>query len=213
MEEALGSGTEKKTMILATPKEKQEIASYPRGVRGQDKEDFKMEQLSFFKSQCTPGWGARCARGKSKKSSCRCECGGINHGVSTCGVSMSKSKHDITDTRIFSKPLTYHFKPKYPEEDLVFERMHGNVFTNVDRVLTYHSPDGFEWGYGGSGPADLALNCLARFIPTQDAWNLHQEFKWKFIATLPEEGGVIKSKEVICWIKEQFEKEQRGENL
>jgi len=23
-----------------------------------------------------------------------------------------------------------------------------------------HSPDGFEWGYGGSGPADLALAIL-----------------------------------------------------
>jgi hypothetical protein len=27
--------------------------------------------------------------------------------------------------------------------------------------IVYHSPTGFEWGYAGSGPADLALNILA----------------------------------------------------
>ena len=28
--------------------------------------------------------------------------------------------------------------------------------------LCSHSPSGFEWGYGGSGPAQLALALLAR---------------------------------------------------
>src|SRR5207302_1533158 len=28
------------------------------------------------------------------------------------------------------------------------------------RHIPSHSPDGFEWGYGGSGPADLALAIL-----------------------------------------------------
>lgn len=27
-----------------------------------------------------------------------------------------------------------------------------------------HSPDGFEWGYGGSGPSDLALSILADWL-------------------------------------------------
>lgn len=27
--------------------------------------------------------------------------------------------------------------------------------------VVYHSPDGFEWGYAGSGPHDLALSILA----------------------------------------------------
>lgn len=31
---------------------------------------------------------------------------------------------------------------------------------NLRRVVL-HSPTGFEWGYGGSGPADLALSILA----------------------------------------------------
>src|SRR5262245_32530261 len=32
----------------------------------------------------------------------------------------------------------------------------GGVITNVPHLVVHHSPDGFEFGYGGSGPADLA---------------------------------------------------------
>lgn len=55
-----------------------------------------------------------------------------------------------------------------------------------------HSPDGFEWGYGGSGPADLALAILADHLgeaPSAQelrqgeslAWRLYQDFKWHFV--------------------------------
>lgn len=50
-----------------------------------------------------------------------------------------------------------------------------------------HSPTGFSWGYGGSGPAQLALAILLRYLPEIDAVSLHQDFKWKFIAPLPQE--------------------------
>lgn len=44
-----------------------------------------------------------------------------------------------------------------------------------------HSPDGFNWGYGGSGPAQLALAiCLELGIE-----NSYQAFKWEIIAALP----------------------------
>ena len=51
-----------------------------------------------------------------------------------------------------------------------------------------------------------------RFIPPQDAWNLHQDFKWKFIAPLPEYGDIIKVEDVLAWIKEKFNEETKGEN-
>src|SRR5579862_9119212 len=45
----------------------------------------------------------------------------------------------------------------------------GNVITtpvtNVPWSVVSHRPSGFEWGYGGSGPADLALNILNWFVP------------------------------------------------
>jgi hypothetical protein len=50
-----------------------------------------------------------------------------------------------------------------------------------------HSPDGFNWGYGGSGPAQLALAILLVFMPEQDAVDLHQKFKFKVIAALPQD--------------------------
>jgi hypothetical protein len=48
------------------------------------------------------------------------------------------------------------------------------------------SPTGFEWGYGGSGPAQLALAILADATGDDDlALRLHQPFKWAWIAPLP----------------------------
>ena len=52
--------------------------------------------------------------------------------------------------------------------------------------LLKHSPCGFEWGYGGSGPAQLALALLADALNDDDqAVILHHEFKWMVVATLP----------------------------
>jgi hypothetical protein len=45
-----------------------------------------------------------------------------------------------------------------------------------------HSPDGFNWGYGGSGPADLALNILWDFIGAEPTPDLYQKFKSDFVS-------------------------------
>lgn len=50
------------------------------------------------------------------------------------------------------------------------------------RVIN-HSPDGFNWGYGGSGPAQLAL---AVVLALTGQTNRYQEFKWQVIANLPQ---------------------------
>src|SRR5436190_8390798 len=51
--------------------------------------------------------------------------------------------------------------------------------------LWNHSPTGFEWGYGGSGPAQLALALLADHLnDDHEAVRLHQEFKRAVIAGL-----------------------------
>lgn len=75
----------------------------------------------------------------------------------------------------------------------------GTIKTDVKHIVA-HSPTGFEVGYGGSGPADLALSILEdhlqktgyngrrervfRGVCFRAAYALHQDFKWKFIATL-----------------------------
>src|SRR6516225_2178066 len=40
---------------------------------------------------------------------------------------------------------------------------------NPRQELRNHSPTGFEWGYGGSGPAQLALAILAEHLGNDDA--------------------------------------------
>lgn len=50
-----------------------------------------------------------------------------------------------------------------------------------------HSPTGFSWGYGGSGPAQLALAILLEFTDEEAARSLYQDFKWDVISRLPQE--------------------------
>ena len=46
-----------------------------------------------------------------------------------------------------------------------------------------HSPDGFSWGYGGSGPSQLALAIMLKLTGKPDGY---QDFKFFFIANLPQ---------------------------
>lgn len=54
--------------------------------------------------------------------------------------------------------------------------------------LDNHSPSGFEWGYGGSGPAQLALALLADATGDDErARERHQRFKWEYVGKLPKD--------------------------
>ena len=88
-------------------------------------------------------------------------------------------------------------------EDIVCSRDGYGIKTNVPRRIKKHSPDGFEWGYGGSGPSDFALNILSIFVGQEIAENYYQEFKFEIIAALPHEGGVIKQEKILMWLKER----------
>jgi hypothetical protein len=48
-----------------------------------------------------------------------------------------------------------------------------------------HSPDGFSWGYGGSGPSQLALAICLELMGDEGQF-FYQRFKWNFIAKLPQ---------------------------
>ncbi len=51
--------------------------------------------------------------------------------------------------------------------------------------LANHSPDGLEWGYNGSGPAQLALALVADVLGEDIALSVYQEFKRRVVANLP----------------------------
>ena len=50
--------------------------------------------------------------------------------------------------------------------------------------LRNHSPTGFEWGYGGSGPAQLALALAASRLPETLALTVYQRLKRALVASL-----------------------------
>jgi len=70
--------------------------------------------------------------------------------------------------------------------------------------LWNHSPSGFEWGYAGSGPAQLALAILADYLGASVkgsqsadlALSLHQSFKFEVVCKLPHEGWTLTSQDV-----------------
>ena len=63
--------------------------------------------------------------------------------------------------------------------------------------LWEHSSTRFEWGYGGSGPAQLALALLADHLGDDElALALHQEFKRVVIAKLSRPTWMLTSDQI-----------------
>lgn len=130
---------------------------------------------------------------------------------------VSDRDRDFMGTDVMSIPL---------RDGIVLSRaVSGRALTNVPRLVTHHSPDGFEFGYGGSGPSDLALNMLEAVLREIDyrgettnccksgrcfalAWQYHQDAKWQFLA----KGGTYRAipfAEVERWIRARMEQEAK----
>lgn len=76
-------------------------------------------------------------------------------------------------------------------------------FNHPLRHRMRHSPDGFQWGYGGSGPAELARCILFDLLgkkKEQFINALYQEFKRKFIEPAGKELE-IKEEDIREWIR------------
>lgn len=64
-----------------------------------------------------------------------------------------------------------------------------------------HSPDGFAWGYGGSGPAQLALAVLlACGAPAPLALRHYQGFKTQFLQRLDSRAAFEIEVDVLNWL-------------
>ena len=83
--------------------------------------------------------------------------------------------------------MNHYLGMRGPKGDAVV-KLNGQPFdpSRSQRVRN-HSPSGFEWGYGGSGPAQLALAILLEEVDEDSALNLYQDFKWVVIANLDGE--------------------------
>ena len=57
-------------------------------------------------------------------------------------------------------------------------------FSDGPGITGFHSPDGFQIGYAGSGPSDLAFAICAYLRPRDVAQRIHQDFKNRFIVPM-----------------------------
>lgn len=89
--------------------------------------------------------------------------------------------------------------------------------TNIPHLVVHHSPDGFEFGYGGSGPADLALNICQLYLNIVSyrgrkskcydgncwtlAYTLHQDFKNAFLVDVPRKGTRVPFEQIAAWFE------------
>lgn len=89
----------------------------------------------------------------------------------------------------------------------LYRNQNGYVVTNVEHKKIRHSPTGFEWGYSGSGPSELALNILLMFVDEKTTDELYQYFKRDFITSMPYEGGTISYTEIKEWIYKKLKEE------
>lgn len=126
---------------------------------------------------------------------------------------------EFTDEFDGSVPFTEFLvvKRRGSKTDADIER---TVITNVSHLVTHHSPVGYEFGYAGSGPADLALNVCQLYLNITDysgrktkcwdgqcwtlAWMLHQEFKSAFLVDVPRNGFSIPFGVIDTWMKNKI---------
>jgi len=134
------------------------------------------------------------------------------------GQKTSRGMDEFHDARVetditLSDGLVLEREPRPGEMDL--------VKTNVPHLVAHHNPSGFEFGYSGPAPADLALNIVHFFAEQMDlseadpsrpafecyegevsplAWDLHQAFKEDVIAQVDEEGARVGAWKIRKWI-------------
>ncbi len=81
--------------------------------------------------------------------------------------------------------------------------------------LWNHSPSGPEWGYDGSGPAQLALAILSDAVGDDGAMSYgnYQAFKFSVVGRLPYDGWVLTRDEVLDWYRREAKPEEPAEHL
>lgn len=89
-----------------------------------------------------------------------------------------------------------------PDDIVLYRDIDGTARATVEHVVR-HSPTGIEWGYQGSGPADLARSILLQFADETTADRHYVRFKEEVVAAVPRAGGVIRSADVRAWLAAQ----------
>ena len=73
--------------------------------------------------------------------------------------------------------------------------------------MVNHSPTGFAWGYGGSGPAQLAFALLYHVTKDKEtSQRFYQRFKADVIGAMPmEDNWKLSYNDIVGWLGEDAE--------
>lgn len=84
------------------------------------------------------------------------------------------------------KPVKYRGTRTQTMTIVEFQQVEGECWFALDPRLDLanHSPTGLEWGYRGSGPAQLAIAILATRLDPEEALQYYQTFKDLTVAAL-----------------------------
>jgi hypothetical protein len=170
-----------------------------------------------------PHGGARCGRCKRRLTDpvsislgMGPECRG-HAGRSMSGSLCKRDEFsDQFDSSVpFEQALVLKRAPRPVMHDSLAEV--GQAVTNVPHLVVHHSPDGFEFGYSGSGPTDLALNICQLYLNLTGyegqqtklydgkcwslAYAIRIDFRNHFIASAPRKGKVIPFADIDAWFK------------
>lgn len=75
----------------------------------------------------------------------------------------------------------------------------------ASQSLINHSPNGFNWGYGGSGPSQLALGLLLEVTADSNfSLRYYQALKWDIVAKLGDTWELSETS-ISEWIEQQTE--------
>jgi hypothetical protein len=75
------------------------------------------------------------------------------------------------------------------------------LYPDISLKFRNHSPDGFAYGYMGSGPSQLALAILLKFYDAKVALQHYMDFKTDFVAKWKEPGEY--EVDITAWMQEQ----------
>jgi hypothetical protein len=122
------------------------------------------------------------------------------------GAASVEPEPPASPLRLVVRPDADVLRPGYDSDDVVlYRRVDGTACATVPHVPR-HSPSGIEWGYVGSGPADLARSVLLALTHEATAEALYQWFKADVVARVPRAGGVLRAADVRAWVAAQTDR-------
>ena len=96
-----------------------------------------------------------------------------------------------------------------PQVSVYADNLLENFYTGPLTHKMLHSPDGFNWGYGGSGPEDLSRSLLWDVLAEEPDSFMCHDFTLAVVAKLPSDWELQESI-IHAWVEEWNENNERA---